>query len=99
MILSSGLADISRATDGQVGLGSPASWTTLEQVPMVQESIKHGAHRSSISQQLAPVLHWSIRGHDRTGPFIAAHNDLQKILSSGQRQLAHAEIIDDEQGQ
>jgi hypothetical protein len=32
-----------------------------------------------------------------TGALIAAHHDLQQILGGGHRQLAHAEIVDDEQ--
>ena len=47
----------------------------------------------------APVLHRSIRGQQRAGAFVAAHDDLQQILGGGVGQLAHAEVIDDQQAE
>ena len=50
----------SRRGLSQLGLGSPAPGTTLEQVSMVKEAIKHSAHSGGISQQLAPVIDRSV---------------------------------------
>ena len=33
----------------------------------------------------------------RRGAFVAAHDDLQEVLGGGGRELAHAEVVDDEQ--
>ena len=44
-----------------------------------------------------PVLDRAIGGEQRGGAFVAPHDDLQEVLGGGQRQLAHAEIVDDEQ--
>src|SRR5262249_6664960 len=34
---------------------------------------------------------------DRTRAFVAAHDDLQQVFGGGQRELAHSEIVNDEQ--
>ena len=38
------------------------------------------------------------RGQDGAGAFVAAHDDFQQFFSSGEWQLAHAQIVDDQQG-
>src|SRR5580704_9690243 len=47
----------------QVRFRSPASWAALQQMPMVQEAVEHGADRRRIPQQLAPIFHRSIGSH------------------------------------
>ena len=64
---------------------------------MVEEAVEHGADGGRIAEQLAPVFHGAVRGHQRAGPFVAPHNNLQEFFGGGQGQLAHAEVIDDEQ--
>ena len=63
----------------------------------MQHAIEHGADRGDIAQQLSPVFDGAVRCQQRTGALVAAHDDLQQILGRGQRQLAHAEVVDDEQ--
>ena len=48
---------------------------------------------SSLPQSSTGLL----RGDQRAGSFVAAHDDFQQFLGGGQRQLPHAEVIDDEQ--
>lgn len=44
-----------------------------------------------------PVLHGSVGSEQRARALVAPHDDLQQILSRRQGQLAHAEIVDDEE--
>jgi len=39
-----------------------------------------------------------LRKSQRTGTLVTSHGNLQQILGGGQRQFAHAKIIDDQQG-
>jgi len=55
----------------------------------MQQPIEHRAHSGDIAEQLAPVFNRSIGGKQRAATFVAAHDDLQEILSRGVRQLAH----------
>jgi hypothetical protein len=63
----------------------------------MQQAIQHGGDSGAVAQQFAPVVHGSIRCEKRTGTFIAAHDDLQQFLGGGQRQLAHSQVVDDQQ--
>ena len=63
---------------------------------MMEEAIEHGGDGGAISQQFAPVVDGSVRGEQSTGALIASHHDLQQFLGGGDGQLAHTEIIDDE---
>lgn len=38
-----------------------------------------------------------IRRQDRRGPLVAAHDQLEEIVGGRARQLAHAQVVDDEQ--
>ena len=49
-------------------------------------------------RQRTPVLDWTVRREDGAGPLIAAHDDLEQVLGGVRRELAHTEIVDDEQG-
>jgi len=64
----------------------------------MQQAVEHGADGGCVAQQLAPVFDWAVRGQHGAGPLVAAHDDLQQFLGGGERQLAHAQIIDDQQG-
>jgi len=47
---------------------------------------------------LPQFFHRSIRCEQRAGRVsLPSHDDFQKFLGGGQRQLAHAEIVDDQQ--
>ena len=63
----------------------------------MQQAIKHGADRGDIAQQFAPVLDWTIGSEQGAEPFVAPHDDFQQILGGGVWQLAHAEVVDNEQ--
>ena len=55
------------------------------------------ANGGRVAQQFAPVFHRAVRGHHRARPLVASHHDFQEFFGRGQRQPAHAEVIDDEQ--
>jgi len=59
------------------GLGAPTARAALEQVPVVEQAVQHGAHGGGIAEQFAPVLDRAVGGQQRAGPFVAAHDDLQ----------------------
>ena len=40
----------------------------------------------------------AVRGEQRRGPLVAAHDQLEQVFGGGVRQLSHAEVVDDEQG-
>ena len=44
------------------------------------------------------VLDGPIRGEHGGGALVAAHDQFEQVLGGGVRQLAHAEVVDDEQG-
>ena len=64
---------------------------------MMQQPIEQGGDRGGVAKQLAPVFDGTVRGDQRRGTLVAAHDDLQQILGGGRGQLAHAEVVEDEQ--
>ena len=48
-------------------------------------------------RSLPPIIHGTIRRQRRRRPFVAAHDQLEEIFGGRVRQLAHAEVIDDQQ--
>ena len=64
---------------------------------VMQNAVKHGSDGSHVTQQFAPVFHRSIRRQQGAGALVAPHHDLQQVLRRGERQLAHAEVVDDQQ--
>src|SRR5208283_4154600 len=80
------------------GFGSPAAWAALQDVSVVQQAVEHGGNGGAVAEQLAPVLNRTIRGQQCAGAFVATHDDLQQFFSGRQRQFAHSEIVDDQQG-
>ena len=79
------------------GLGAPTARAALEHMAVMQQAIEHGADGGDIAEQLAPVLDRTVGGEQRAEALVAAHDDFQQILGGGVRQLAHAEVVDDEQ--
>ncbi len=63
----------------------------------MQKSIEQGRDRGRVAKDLSPVLDRSVGGQDRAGPLVAAHDDLEQILGGVGRELAHPEVVDDEQ--
>jgi hypothetical protein len=64
---------------------------------MMEEAIEHGRDGRTISQQFAPVFDGSIGIEQSTGAFIKLHDDLREFPGGSDWQLAHAQIIDDEE--
>src|SRR6516165_6090320 len=76
---------------------APTPRTTFDYMSVVEEAVEHGGNSSTVAQQFAPVLHRAVGGEQSTGALITPHHDLQQFLSGGDGQLAHAQIVDDEQ--
>ena len=79
------------------GLGAPTPGTALEDVAVVQKPVEHGADGGGVAEEFTPVVDGPVRGEQGAGPLVAAHDDLQQILGSRVRELAHAEVVDDEE--
>jgi hypothetical protein len=54
---------------------------------MMEEAIEHGGDGRAVAQELAPVLHRSVRRQYCAGTFIASHYDLQQFLGGDDGQL------------
>lgn len=63
----------------------------------MQQAIKDGADRGDIAEQFSPVFNGTIRCQQGAGAFVTAHDDLQQVLRGRNRQLAHSEVVDDQQ--
>src|SRR5260370_29221927 len=77
----------------QVYFCAPTPRTAFEYVTMMEEAIEHGGDGGTISQQFAPVFHWSVGSEQSTGALIAAHDDLQQFLDGGGGELAQTQVI------
>src|SRR5690606_25417565 len=78
-------------------LGAPASGAALEHVSVVEQSVEEGAGGGVVAEDLAPVLDRAVGGEDGRGTLVAAHDDFEDVLAGGGGQLAHAEIVEDEE--
>ena len=63
----------------------------------MEQTIEHRGDGRGIAKQFAPVLDGPVRGEQRRGPLVAAHHDFEEVLGCRVRELAHAEVVDDEQ--
>src|SRR5689334_10782737 len=63
--------------------GSPASGAALQDVTVVLASIQHRGAGSINAEQFPPVIDRPIRGDQRAGSLIAAHDDFEQVLASG----------------
>ena len=70
----------------------------LEDVGVMQQPVEQRGDGGGVAEQLSPVVDGSIRGEHRGGPLVTAHDQLEQVLGRGVGQLAHAEVVDDEQG-
>ena len=77
--------------------GAPAARAAREDVGVVEQAIEHRGDGGGVAEQLAPVLDGAVRGDERRGALVAAHDDLEEVLGRRWRELAHAEVVDDEQ--
>ena len=76
---------------------SPTSRATFEHVPVMQQAVQHRSDRGCIPQQLSPILDRTIGSQQGTGTLISSHDDLQQFFSGSEGQLAHSQVIDDQQ--
>ena len=76
---------------------APAFRPTREHVSVMEQAIEHGRDGGGVAEKFAPVLDRPVRGQQRGGALVAPHDDLEEILARGVRELAHPEIVDDEQ--
>jgi len=65
---------------------------------VVQQPVEHGADGGRVAQQFAPVFDRAVGGQHGAGALVSPQDDLQQLFSGGERQLAHAKVVDDEQG-
>src|ERR1019366_3109452 len=79
------------------GFGAPAPRATLEYVAMMEQAVEHGTDCGDIAEQLTPVLDRAVGSEQSAESFVTAHDDFQKVLGGGVRQLTHAEVVDDQQ--
>ena len=63
----------------------------------MQKAVQHSRDCGCIAQQFSPVFDWAIRRQQCTGTLVTSHDDFEQIFGRGVGQLAHAEIVDDEQ--
>ena len=80
-----------------VELGTPTARAALEHVSVVEQAVEQRRDRGSVPEELSPVVDRSVRGEDRGGALVAAHDELEQVLGGSVRDLSHAEIVDDEQ--
>ena len=63
----------------------------------MQEPVEQRGDGGGVAEELAPLVDRPVGGEHRRGPLVAAHNQLEQVLGGGLEQLAHAEVVDDEQ--
>jgi len=64
----------------QVGFRPPASWTTFEEMAVVEQAVEHGGNRGAVAEQFSPVFHRAVGSQQRAGALLAAHDDLQQFF-------------------
>src|SRR6266542_2105362 len=76
---------------------APAPGAAGQDVGMMEQPIEQRGDGGGVAEELAPVFHGTIRRDERGRFFVATHDDLEEILGRGVRQLAHGEIVDQEE--
>src|SRR2546426_6889917 len=79
-------------------LHAPAARPAAEDVGVVEEAIEERADGGDIAEELAPVLDRPVRAEQCAYPLVPALDELEEILGRGGRELPHAQVIDDEEG-
>ena len=64
---------------------------------VMQQAIEERGDGGGVSEELAPIIDRTVRRQQRRRPFVAAHDQLEEVFGRRVRQLAHAEVIDDQQ--
>ena len=65
---------------------------------MVEQAIEHRRDRGGVAEQPPPIVDGPVRGEECARALVAAHDQLEQILGRGGGELAHAEVVEDEQG-
>ena len=65
---------------------------------MIVQSVQDRGDGGAFTHQLPPVVNGPIRGQQRAGQLMAPHDDFQRFLVRGWRQLAHPEVVNDQEG-
>src|SRR5881628_494357 len=78
-------------------LHAPAPRPAAQDVGVVEEAIEERADGRDIAEQFAPVLHRPVRDEQRAHPLVAPLNQLEEIFGRGRGELAHAEVVHDQQ--
>ena len=63
-----------------------------------EQAVERRGDGGGVAEQLPPVVDRPVRGEHRGGAFVAPHDELEQVLGGGVGQLAHTEVVDDEQG-
>ena len=63
---------------------------------VMQQTIEERGDGGRVAEELAPVIDGTIRRQQCRRAFVATHDQLKEICRGGVRQLAHAEVIDDQ---
>jgi hypothetical protein len=61
-----------------------------------EETVEDGGCGGDVAEKGAPVLCGSVRGNDRGGGLVTAHEDLEQILGRAGAEPLHAEVLDDQ---
>src|SRR6266496_1717535 len=69
--------------------GAPAPGSARQDMGVVEESIEQRGDGGGVAEELPPVLDRTIGSDQGGGSFIAAHDDLEKILGRGVRPAVH----------
>lgn len=79
-------------------LRPPAAGPAPEHVRVMEQTVEECGDRRRIPEQLAPIVDGPVRREECGRAFVAAHDEFQQVFRGRMRQLAHAEVIDDQQG-
>jgi transposase InsO family protein len=92
-----GRAVRSRVASVALEARAPAARAAGEHMRVMQEAIEKGRDRRGVAEELPPVLDGTVGRDQRRGAFVAAHHNLEEILGRRLGELAHAQVVDDEQ--
>ena len=63
----------------------------------MEQAIEEGGDRRGVAEELAPVIDGAIGRQQRGRAFVAPHDQFEQIFGRGVGQLAHTQVVDDEE--
>jgi hypothetical protein len=63
----------------------------------MQQPVEECRDCGRVAEELPPIIDGTIRGEERRRAFVTAHDQLEEVFGSRVRELAHTEVIDDQQ--